>query len=86
MVERHFIWLPKTDLLWEKGVSGDPKYWKSRVPLSIATYGGQEVVFRLLMGTGRVDLERKDANGTTTLSKTVDNGHDILVKLLLANE
>lgn len=39
---------------------------------------------RLLLVTGTVDLDSKDSDGCTPLSRATQNGHDGVVKLLLA--
>ena len=38
---------------------------------------------KLLLETGRVDVDFKDCDGGTTLSLAAGNGHEVVVKLLL---
>ncbi|KAH3462598.1 hypothetical protein KXW89_007969, partial [Aspergillus fumigatus] len=40
-------------------------------------------IVKLLLNTGRVDLESKDSDGQTPLSWAAENGHEGIVKLLL---
>ncbi|KAL8370607.1 hypothetical protein RB595_000805 [Gaeumannomyces hyphopodioides] len=56
---------------------------KGRTPLSYAAENGHGAV-KLLLATGRVDVESKDKRGRTPLSYAAANGHEAAVKLLLA--
>jgi ankyrin repeat protein len=38
---------------------------------------------KLLLGTGKVDVNSKDSYGQTPLSWASNNGHDVVVELLL---
>ena len=40
-------------------------------------------VVKLLLGTGKVDVDSKDSEVWTPLSRTAENGHGAIVKLLL---
>jgi len=40
-------------------------------------------VVKLLLDTGKVDIDVKDVSGSTPLSRAAMNGHEALVKLLL---
>ncbi|EXK78230.1 hypothetical protein FOQG_17083 [Fusarium oxysporum f. sp. raphani 54005] len=47
---------------------------------------GQEAIVKLLLTTGAVDVNSKDAHGQTPLSLAAASGHEATVKLLLATE
>jgi ankyrin repeat protein len=44
---------------------------------------GYELVVRLLLKTGRVDVDSKNSDGFTPLSRAAMNGHEAVVRLLL---
>jgi len=50
--------------------------------LNLAAYFGAEAVVQLLLDQG-AELEAKDSNGRTPLSRAAENGHEAVVKLLL---
>jgi hypothetical protein len=53
-------------------------------PLSWAAERGHEAVVKLLLGTGKVDVDAKDEEyGWTPLSLAAENGHEAVVQLLL---
>src|ERR1700722_225845 len=56
-----------------------------RMPLSRAAEGGHEAVVKLLLKTGKVDVDSKDMDwgGRTPLSRAAEGGHEAVVKLLL---
>ncbi|UKZ77987.1 hypothetical protein TrVFT333_005721 [Trichoderma virens FT-333] len=54
-----------------------------RTPLSYAAENGNESVARLLLATGRVNIDYKDRDEETFLSRSLKNGHKAMVKLLL---
>ncbi|KAI9862582.1 MAG: hypothetical protein M1813_004434, partial [Trichoglossum hirsutum] len=61
-------------------------YWfpRSAGPLTVASYFGLEVVVKLLLETGKVDVDWKDNYyDQTPLSWAAGNGHEAVVKLLL---
>ncbi|KAK1751198.1 hypothetical protein QBC47DRAFT_464378 [Echria macrotheca] len=52
--------------------------------LSYVVEHGDEPAVRLLLATGKADIESKDELGRTPLSRAAQNGHVAVVKLLLA--
>jgi ankyrin repeat protein len=59
------------------------KNYLSRTLLSFATEKRHEKVFKVLLATEVVDLDPKDSNGQTPLSRVAYKGHEAVVKLLL---
>jgi ankyrin repeat protein len=70
-------------------------YWESAHPWEsnpgftsttlLASYFGHEAVVKLLLATGKVDVNSKDTEyGRTPLSWAAERGHEAVVKLLLA--
>jgi ankyrin repeat protein len=43
---------------------------------------GHEAVVKLLLDTGKVDVDSKDSSGQTPQSRAVENGHKAATKLL----
>ncbi len=56
-----------------------------QTPLFQAAMNGHEAVVRLLLETGKVDINSRDGKSGTPLSHAAENGHDAVVKLLLAS-
>ncbi|CAG8908526.1 unnamed protein product [Penicillium egyptiacum] len=55
-----------------------------RTPLFQAAVEGHEEVLKLLLETGRVDVDSKDSDDRTPLSVAAGHGYEAVVKLLLA--
>jgi ankyrin repeat protein len=54
-----------------------------RTPLSWAAEEGHAAVVKLLLATGKVDVDSKDNyDGLTPLSRAARNGHEAVAKLL----
>jgi ankyrin repeat domain-containing protein 50 len=60
--------------------SKDNEY--SQTPLSWAAEKGHEAVVKLLLATGKADVDSKDRDGQTPLSWAAQKGHEAVVKLL----
>jgi ankyrin repeat protein len=52
--------------------------------IRLAAFNGHDVIIRLLLAVGNVDVESKDRDGRTPLSWAAENGHEAVVRLLLA--
>jgi ankyrin repeat protein len=70
----------------KKGVEADLKDTDGRTPLSWAAEKGHQVVVKLLLATGKVDVESKDSEySLTPLFRAAQNRHEAVVQLLLEN-
>ncbi|KAL7957974.1 hypothetical protein V8C34DRAFT_305193 [Trichoderma compactum] len=67
------------------GREPDSSDGRERSPLWYAAREGNGAVVRLLLDTGRVDVNRKDWSEWTPLLLSSKNGHSTVVKLLLAD-
>ncbi|OBS15283.1 hypothetical protein FPOA_13874 [Fusarium poae] len=56
-----------------------------KVDLSLlwAARNGSEAMVKMLLDTGKVDVDAKDKNGQTPLSLAAENGHEAVVKMLV---
>lgn len=55
-----------------------------RTPLFHAVYGGNEMIFNMLLDTSKVDVDWRDEYGQTPLSYASLKGRKAVVKMLLA--
>lgn len=65
--------------IYASNTSGFPK---SASSLIIASYFGLDAVAKLLLETGKVDVDSRDSDGQTPLSWAAENGREAVVKLL----
>ena len=68
--------------LLKNGYNPDLQDSYGRTPLSWAARGGHEAVVKLLLETGKVDVESKDEYGQTPLSLAAEGEHEAVVELL----
>jgi ankyrin repeat protein len=60
-------------------------YFECFTIIITASYFGHEAIIKLLLATGKIDVDSKDSSyGRTPLSWTAKKGHKAVVKLLLA--
>jgi ankyrin repeat protein len=73
------------NILLADGADLDIRDWAGRTLLSLAAENGHEGVVKLLLDTGKVDIdiESKDSNSRSPLSYAAENGHEGVIKLLL---
>lgn len=67
-------------------VRGSAVSWKLRIAnwkVSFAVNSGHEAVVKLLLDTGKVDVNLQGSKGWTPLSLAASNGNEGVVKLLL---
>ena len=75
-VARAFLANGTTDLKDDNG----------ETPLSWAAKYGHEAVVKLLLATGKVDVDSTDSQNRTPLSWAAEYGQEVIVRLLLATE
>jgi ankyrin repeat protein len=69
----------------DKGLNIDAKDFNfGRTPLFWAAESGHEAIVRLLLATGKADINARDNGGRTPLSRAAEKGHEAIVQLLLA--
>ena len=72
------------DIYWKSGHPWEPNAGFTSTML-LASYFGHEAVVKLLLATGKVDIDSKDTKyGQTPLSWAAEGGHKAVVELLLA--
>jgi ankyrin repeat protein len=71
------------EMLLISGADANSKEELERTPLSWAAELGHEAVLRLLLETGKVNVESKDQHGQTPLLWAIKRGREAVVKLLL---
>ncbi|KAI9776691.1 MAG: hypothetical protein M1839_009418 [Geoglossum umbratile] len=74
----------RTPLSWATG-GHTPLSWMAggRTPVLWAAESGREAVVKLLLETGKADVDSKDSWGRTPLSWAAGSGHKAVVKVLL---
>jgi ankyrin repeat protein len=70
----------------DAGAVADSNDSNGQTPLSQAARHGHEAVVRLLLETGKVDVNSKDKADRTPLMQAVGYGHEAVVKLLLETD
>ncbi|PNP60690.1 hypothetical protein FNYG_14580 [Fusarium nygamai] len=81
LIQTLWVILQKADQL---GNDIDCRDDYGRSPLSWAAEKGHEAIVKLLLATGKVDVNLKAYGGQTPLSWAAEKGHEAIVKLLLA--
>jgi ankyrin repeat protein len=71
------------ELLCKEGASLNIADQYGQTPLSWAACNGHEAIVKLLLATGKAEIDSKDKNGRTPLSWAEENGYEAVVKLLL---
>ncbi|KAL8365088.1 hypothetical protein RB595_004080 [Gaeumannomyces hyphopodioides] len=84
-VDKKVLGIMDSPFFKDGGAAMEVKYTEhGQTPLSWAAENGHEAVVKLLLATGRVDVDAKDNNGWTPLSWAAEKGHEAVVELLLA--
>ncbi|KAK4232838.1 hypothetical protein C8A03DRAFT_39511, partial [Achaetomium macrosporum] len=83
LVAAYFGILEATETLLQRSNNGDLKDSFGRTALSWAAGNGHQAVVKMLLDTGKVDIDSKDDYGRTPLWWAARNGHETVVKMLL---
>jgi ankyrin repeat protein len=70
-------------LLLNRGTELEMKSRNSQILLLYTIWSGHEAVVKLLLNTGKVNIDVKDKDGLILLLYTTKNGYKAVVKLLL---
>jgi ankyrin repeat protein len=70
-------------LLLERGADPTTRSEYGHTPLHMACIYGNDIAIRLLLATGRVDLDARDKEGRTPLHRAARNGHPDAARLLV---
>jgi ankyrin repeat protein len=83
LVAAYFGILEAVETLLQSSDNNDLKDSFGWTPLSLAAKNGHEAVVKMLLETGKVDVNSKDIRGQTPLSGAAKNGYLAVVKILL---
>jgi ankyrin repeat protein len=69
-------------LLLKNGAEPEPRNFFNSTPLSLAEESGNVAIMKLLLETGKVNVDSKDNYGRTPLSYAAESGYETIVQLL----